>query len=204
MDIPLELAFHNMAPSDGLAQAVRREVERLERFYDHIIGCRVVIEMPHKSHRMGSNAPDVHVLLRVPGREIIVSRELSRGGNKKSANAYVVLKDAFVAARQRLKDYRGQRRGEVKAKPAQRNGHVTEWVAEKKYGFLAGPDGEQIYFHRNSISDSSELKVGDAVEYVAVLGDKGAAAARVWRAGSANQSDALYAENKERTQPDLF
>src|ERR1700761_8513970 len=115
MDIPLELAFHNMAPSDGLAQAVRREVMRLERFYDHIVGCRVVIEMPHKSHRQGSNAPDVHVLLRVPGREIIVSRELARGGNKKLAtNAYAVVKEAFVAARQRLKDYRRQRRGEVK------------------------------------------------------------------------------------------
>ena len=51
MDIPLELAFHNMTPSTGLTRAVRRHVARLERVYDHIIGCRVVIEMPHKSHR---------------------------------------------------------------------------------------------------------------------------------------------------------
>lgn len=43
MDIPLELAFHNMAPSDGLTQSVKREVARLERFFDHIISCRVVI-----------------------------------------------------------------------------------------------------------------------------------------------------------------
>jgi ribosome-associated translation inhibitor RaiA len=117
MNIPLELVFHNIAPSDGLTQAVRREVARLERVYDHIVGCRVVIEMPHKSHRLGSNAPDVHVLLRVPGREIIVSRELAHRGEGKSAtNAYAVLKDAFEAARQRLKGYRSLRRGEVKSK----------------------------------------------------------------------------------------
>ena len=105
MDIPLELAFHNMTPSDGLSTAVRRHVQKLEHFYGHIIGCRVVIEMPHKSHRLGSNAPDVHVLIRVPGREIIISHE--RGRDRRSApNAYAVLKDAFQAAQQRLKDYR--------------------------------------------------------------------------------------------------
>lgn len=123
MDIPLELAFHNMAPSEGLAQSVKREVARLERFFDHIIGCRVVIEMPHKSHRAGANAPDVHVVLRVPGREIVVSRGLAHGGNGKSAtNAYAVVKEVFSAAQQRLKDYRRLRRGEVKSKAGERTG----------------------------------------------------------------------------------
>ena len=117
MDIPLELAFHNMTPSGILSAAVRRQVAGLEKFYDHIIGCRVVIEMPHKSHRPGQNTPDVHVLLRVPGREIVVSRELAHAGNRKSAtNAYAVLRDAFQAVQQRLKDYRQQQRGEVNAR----------------------------------------------------------------------------------------
>lgn len=107
MDIPLELAFHNMAPSDGLSAAVRQQVARLERVYDHIIGCRVVIEMPHKRHRPGNNTPDVHVLLRVPGREIIVSHGQSHAANRKSANnAYAVLAEAFTATQQRLKDFR--------------------------------------------------------------------------------------------------
>jgi hypothetical protein len=120
MDIPLELAFHNMAPSAGLTDAVRRQVARLERLDGHIVGCRVVIEMPHKSHRLGGNTPDVHVLLRVPRREIIVSRELAHLG-KRPANAYAVLADAFGAARQRLMDYRRQQRGEVKSHaPAER------------------------------------------------------------------------------------
>ncbi|HWC62191.1 MAG TPA: HPF/RaiA family ribosome-associated protein [Rhizomicrobium sp.] len=198
MDIPLELAFHNMPPSQALASAVRREAAGLERFYDHIIGCRVVIEMPHKSHRMGQNAPDVHVLVRVPGREIVISRELAHGRDRKSAtNAYAVLREAFRAVEGRLKDYRRQQRGEVKMKEAPRPGHVTELVAERNYGFLASPDGEQVYFHRNAVSDGGFdfLEVGDAVEFTVVLGDTGQAASRVWRAGAMNQGGALSRHN---------
>ena len=119
MDIPLELSFHNMDSSDTLKAAVNQHIAKLEQIYAHIVGCRVTIEMPHKSHRVGSNAPDVHVVLRVPGREIVVSRELARGGAKESAtDAYAVLDDAFRATQQQLKDYRRIQQGDVKAKHA--------------------------------------------------------------------------------------
>ena len=199
MDIPLELSFHNMAPSDSLKAAVRQQVDRLERFCGHIIGCRVVIEMPHKSHRLGSNAPDVHVLLRVPGREIVVSRERARE-RKAPANAYAVLRDAFQAVQQRLKDYRRQQQGEVKPKAAPLLGHVVELVAERKYGFLATADNQEFYFHRNAVADGGfdQLRVGDPVEYAPVLGDQ--TAARVWRTGARNQDESIAEENLARTQ----
>jgi cold shock CspA family protein/ribosome-associated translation inhibitor RaiA len=206
MDIPLELSFHNMAPSDSLKAAVRRQVDRLERYYGHIIGCRVVIEMPHKSHRLGSNTPDVHVLLRVPGREIVVTRELARAGDRKSAtNAYAVLKDAFQAVQQRLKDYRRQQQGEVKPKDAPLLGHVVELVAERKYGFLVTEDKEELYFHRNAVADNGFdlLQVGDTVEYAPALGDKGQAAARVWRSHARNREDVMAQENLARSQAAL-
>lgn len=118
MDIPLELSFHNMDSSDTLKAAVKQHIAKLEQIYDRIVGCRVTIEMPHKSHRVGSNAPDVHVVLRVPGREIVVSRELARGGARETAtDAYAVLDGAFRAAQQQLKDYRRIQQGDVKSKP---------------------------------------------------------------------------------------
>ena len=203
MDIPLELAFHNMAPSEALKAAVEREVARLERFFNHIIGCRVVIEMPHKRHRLGNNAPDVHVLLRVPGREIVVTRELARAGAKKSAvNAYAVLKDAFQAVQQRLKDYRRQMQGEIKPKDAPLFGHVAELMAERKYGFIATEGGSQIYFHRNSVAGDGfdRLRIGDAVEYAPALSDKGEAAARVWLSGGRNQQDDLFSQNRQAAE----
>ena len=119
MDTPLELSFHNMESSDALKALVEAHVGRLKQFHDHIIGCRVVIEMPHKRHRTGQNIPDVHVVLRVPGKELVVSREMARATDRKThADAYAVLDNAFDAAIGQLKDYRRIVQGDVKRKTA--------------------------------------------------------------------------------------
>ncbi|MEY4964970.1 MAG: hypothetical protein RL274_553 [Pseudomonadota bacterium] len=119
MDIPLELSFHNMASSDALKAAVREHVNKLEQFHDHIIGCRVVLELPHRSQKASGNPPDVHIVIRVPGKEIVVSRELAHGGHKKAAtDAYAVLDSAFLVAQKQLKDHRRISHGDVKHKSA--------------------------------------------------------------------------------------
>ena len=117
MDIPLELSFHNLESSDALKDAVRAHVNRLEQFHDHIIGCRVVIEMPHKSQKASGNPPDVHIVVRAPGKEIVVSREYNHNGHKKaSTDAYAVLDEAFLVAQKQLKEHRRVSHGDVKHK----------------------------------------------------------------------------------------
>jgi len=131
MDIPLELSFHNLPSSDGLKEAVRGHVNKLEQFHDHIIGCRVVIEMPHKSQKASGNPPDVHIVVRVPGKEIVVSKELAHNGHKNAAtDAYAVLDNAFTVAQQQLKAYRRVLHGDVKYKSGQPRG--TGEIAEKE------------------------------------------------------------------------
>jgi ribosome-associated translation inhibitor RaiA len=123
MDIPLELSFHNIEPSEALKAAVEKHVGMLEQVHDHIIGCRVVIEMPHKTQKALGNQPDVHIVVRVPGKEIVVSRELAHEGHKKSAtDAYAVLDNAFAVAASRLKDYRRILHGDVKYKSGETRG----------------------------------------------------------------------------------
>ena len=123
MDIPLELSFHNLEPSEALKAAVRDHVSRLEHLHDHIIGIRVSIEMPHKSQKASGNLPDVHIVVRVPGKEIAVTKELAHAGHKKSAtDAYAVLDNAFAVAASRLKDYRRLTRGDVKYKSGEPRG----------------------------------------------------------------------------------
>jgi ribosome-associated translation inhibitor RaiA len=117
MDIPLELSFHNIESSDALKTAVKEHVGRLEQIHDHIIGCRVVIELPHKSQKALGNQPDVHIVVRVPGKEIVVSKELAHEGHKKNAtDAYAVLDNAFAVAASQLRDYRRISHGDVKYK----------------------------------------------------------------------------------------
>src|SRR6266567_9049864 len=123
MDIPLELSFHNIEPSDALKAAVREHVDKLKQLHDHIIGCRVVIEMPHKSQKASGNPPDVHIVVRVPGKEIVVSKELLHAGHKKSAtDAYAVLDNAFAVAVSRLKEHRRISHGDVKYKSGEVRG----------------------------------------------------------------------------------
>ncbi|MBV9063146.1 MAG: HPF/RaiA family ribosome-associated protein, partial [Alphaproteobacteria bacterium] len=74
MDVPLEITFHNLKPSAEIESLIREHVDRLEKLYPHLIGCRVSVEMLHRQHRSG-NIPEVHIALRVPGREVAVSRE---------------------------------------------------------------------------------------------------------------------------------
>lgn len=127
MDIPLELSFHNLESSDALKAAVRAHVDKLEQFHDHIVGCRVVIEMPHKSQKASGNPPNVHVVIRVPGKEIVVSREAYTRGYKKAAtDAYAVLDEAFTTAQQQLKAYRRVSHGDVKYKSGEPRGAAGE------------------------------------------------------------------------------
>lgn len=109
MQLPLQITFRNMHPSTAVENAVREKVQKLERFYDRITGCRVVIEAPHRQHIKG-NLFCVRVDLAVPEDELVVSREAAHGHE----DVYVAVRDAFEAMMRQLKEYARRRRGEVK------------------------------------------------------------------------------------------
>ena len=44
--IPLEIAFHSCSPSEAVEAAIRERVDKLERIYDRIVRCEVVVETP--------------------------------------------------------------------------------------------------------------------------------------------------------------
>ena len=113
MDIPLEVAFHNVKPSAEIEVLIRGHVGRLEKLYPHLIGCRVSVEMPHKQHRNG-NVPEVHIAIRVPGREIAISRESHKAKQRRaSPNVHTSVTDAFRAAEKRLKDFKELQYGQA-------------------------------------------------------------------------------------------
>jgi len=197
MDIPLEIAFHNAEPSAEIDALIRKHVGRLEKLYPHLIGCRVSVEMLHKQHRNG-NVPEVHIAIRVPGREIAISREPHKVRQRRAtANVQTSVKDAFRAAEQRLKDFKALQYGDVKVKEMPIQGYVSQLVAEKNYGFIATGNGEELYFHRNAVADGGfdSLREGEAVQYSVVSGDKGPSAGRVWRTDEANVSEHMRQEN---------
>lgn len=111
MQIPLEITFHNMDHSDAVDANIREKAAKLERYFDRIVGCRVVIEAPHKHSRKGKMF-EVRVDISVPGKEIVVNRNGPK--NHAHEDVYVAIRDAFTAACRQLEDHSQKVRGDVK------------------------------------------------------------------------------------------
>jgi ribosomal subunit interface protein len=111
MQIPLQIIFHNMEPSDAVEANIKEKAAKLERFSDKITSCRVTVEAPHKHHHKG-NIYHIAVDVTVPDAEIVVSR--NPHDNHAHEDIYVAIRDAFNSTRRRLEDYELKRRGKIK------------------------------------------------------------------------------------------
>ncbi|MCG5242588.1 HPF/RaiA family ribosome-associated protein [Azospirillum doebereinerae] len=110
MDTNLEITFHNMTPLPDVESCIRERAEKLERLYDRMVGLRVAVESQHRQHRTG-NLYDVHIEMRVPGDELVVSRPPHHARERHaSPDALTSVRDAFEAAERRLKDYKERKR----------------------------------------------------------------------------------------------
>jgi hypothetical protein len=129
MMLPLQVTFRNMKHSTRVESWIRTEAEKLETFYNRIIGCRVAIEVPHRHHRKGK-ALHIRIDLTLPGKEIVVKREpvaihrLPVNGEAAVSSHFqagsphgdlqLVIHDAFKAAGRRVQDFARRQRRQVK------------------------------------------------------------------------------------------
>jgi ribosomal subunit interface protein len=104
MQIPLQISFQGIAHSDALDGAIREKAGKLERYYPHIMSCRVVLELNARHKRKGKQY-SARIDLKVPGGEIAVTHEHDE-------DLQIALRDAFDAARRRLEDYARTQRGD--------------------------------------------------------------------------------------------
>jgi cold shock CspA family protein/ribosome-associated translation inhibitor RaiA len=201
--MPLQITFKNMTPSEAIEAHVREAAQKLESFYDRIMGCRVLVEAPHHHHRKGKQY-HVRIDVTVPGGEVVIKRaprlmtdrplhsqkypgdqELaeSRELSKYAAHddLQLAIRDAFDAARRKLQDYARRRRGAIKVREGPPHARVGKLFPELDFGFLETPDGREIYFHRNSVLDGGfdGLRVGTEVHFIEEPGEKGPQASTV-------------------------
>jgi len=112
MQLPLELSFRNMEPSEAMEQAVRDKTTKLNRFAKHVTGFKVTVEAPHKHHHKG-NLYHVRIDANLPGQELIINR--SPSDHHAHEDVYVAIRDAFKAANRQLENYVHKQRGDVKS-----------------------------------------------------------------------------------------
>lgn len=170
MELPLQITTRNLSLSDAAEEAIRDKAGKLDTFYDRIISCRVLVEVPHR-HKNHGMLYDLHIYISVPGNEIVVKREANE-------DLYVAIRNAFEAAKRQLKDHSQRQRGDVKKHEGNTvapQGVISKLFPRDDYGFIDTSDGREIYFHRNSVKAGGfdKLATGIEVNFVEEQGDEG-------------------------------
>ncbi|HEY7167092.1 MAG TPA: HPF/RaiA family ribosome-associated protein [Candidatus Binatia bacterium] len=201
MNFPLQITFRNMPPSEMIERKIRRKVGKLEQFYRHIVGCRVVVEAPHRHHRKGKSFV-IRIDLALPGKELVISNvakplRAAKVSEQESENVlakthepskagahedvYVAIRDAFNAADRKLQDYARRRSGALKIHKTSPRARVSRIFSEDGYGFLETADGKQVYFHGHSVlrPGFNRLKIGTEVQFIEAEGNDGPQASTV-------------------------
>jgi ribosomal subunit interface protein len=163
-----------MPHSDAIEAKINEKAAKLDRFYDRIMSCRVVVEETQRRHHQG-NIFDVRIDITVPGKELAVNHQ-------ENEDVYVAVRDAFDATARLLEEHGRQQRGVVKAHAETPVGRIVRIFPESDYGFIKTPDDREIYFHRNSVLDKidfGQLKFGTEVTFIEEQGNEGPQAARV-------------------------
>jgi ribosomal subunit interface protein len=173
MKTPLQITYRGIEHSDALETHIREKAAKLETFFEPIMSCRVVVEMPHQ-HKHQGKAFNVRVVVGVPGSEVVVNRD-------NHEDVYVALRDAFDATKRQLDDYSRRLRRETKAHPQEYTGLVARLNPDEAYGFIRRADGSELYFSFDNLLNVSieQLKEGDEVKFIEEMADEGPQAKRV-------------------------
>ncbi len=186
MQMPLEIAFHNLESSAVAEDDIRGHVSRLERIFGHMTGCRVRVDQKSQNQR-GTIPPVVHIEISVPGhKDVVVAHEPGHLQRRFQApdlrnainEAFRIAERQLAKTKSRLTDHEAARRHEASH---EFRGQVAEMTPGEDFGFLMSKEGALLYFHRNSMlsGDFDHLHRGDEVSYVEELGDNGPMASKV-------------------------
>jgi ribosomal subunit interface protein len=173
MQLPVQVTYRGMESSAAIEDAVREKAAKLEQFHPRLMSCRVVIEQAGRHQTKGKQFV-VRVDLKAPGGEIAVNRDHDQ-------DVYAALRDAFDAARRKLEDFIRESRGDVKHHELTQSGTVARILADEGYGFIATPDGRELYFSRENVVTPpfEHLAEGTAVHFIEELAAEGPQAKRV-------------------------
>lgn len=173
MQRPLQITSRDFELTPAIEAEIRERAEKLERYFDRITGCHVIVEAPVGHHSKGGPF-SVRIDLKLPHAELTATRQ-------NAEDLAVAVRDAFDAIRRRLEDHARELRGAVKTHEPLATAYVSKLFISDGYGFLETPDGREIYFHRNSVLDGhfEDLTPGTEVRFAEEMGEQGPQASTV-------------------------
>jgi len=154
-----------MAPSPEIEAEIAAKVAMLERYFDGLIDCEIVLERPPHNARKG-HPVGVRIEVSLPGPPVVVSHP--HHDRADHDDPHIAIRDAFNAARRQLQDRARKQRGEVKAHELPEIARIWHLVPAERYGFILTGEGLEVYFHEHALigGEYDELQIGDEVSYV--------------------------------------
>ncbi len=174
-----QIQYQGMSATPQIQESIENHVADLEQRCGRVTACRVVLKAPGEHHRKGG-LYEVHIRLALPdGREVIIGR--TPPADERHSDLEFAINDAFKHARRQLQDHVRRMQGQVKHREGPPVGTVKRIDPTGDFGFIETGDGQEVYFHRNSVLDDgfSRLQVGSRVSYAEEPGEKGSQATTV-------------------------
>jgi cold shock CspA family protein len=179
MQTPLEIDFQGLTETPEIRAAIEKHVAQFEELWGRVTAGRVMLKAPSHHHREGG-LYEIHVRLLLPdGREVNV--EHTATADERRSDFSFALNNAFKRARRQLEEKARRTEGDVKHHDAAPIGTVVRLDPSGEFGFLETKDGQEVYFHRNSVIGEgySHLRVGSRVTFAEEAGEKGTQASTV-------------------------
>jgi ribosomal subunit interface protein len=95
-----QIVYHNIDQTEAISEAVLKRIDKLERYCDHIINGRVVLDAPHNHHHKGK-VYSVTLEIHTPELEVRVNQD--QHDNRAHEDLYVAIRDAFNVAERQFK-----------------------------------------------------------------------------------------------------
>ncbi len=173
MQIPPQITFHNIDPSDALKARIDEKIAKLSARYPNLVHCHVLVEAAHH-HQHKGRLYTVHINVTLPGGEIEVSHHPGKN-LRKHDKVFAAMNDAFAAIVRQLTRFKDVQRGTRKFHEMEfENGVVSNYFPEEGYGFIATADGTEVYFHRHAVHNDrfADLDIGSKVRFLIAPGGR--------------------------------
>ncbi len=118
MTTPLEIHFHGLEKSDAIETRVREKVAKLQRHFERMSACRVVLEAPHRNPAK-AKVYQVKIEISVPGQQPIIVTHDREGANAQE-DLSLAIRDAFETATRRVDDVAAKMASRVKQERGRR------------------------------------------------------------------------------------
>lgn len=184
MDQKTEIVFRNFDASESIRERILDRVERLDELVDDLVGCRVVVDTPHRSEEE-SHSYRLSLIVSVPGHDTFIHRNADRGQPRSDVTRAIdkafdtAARDLQMRSDNRNRAERPGRatgprrspregRSDSEREAERARGTISQLFPDDGYGLITPEQGYgHVFFYEEDLLDVDirELETGAQISY---------------------------------------